>query len=149
MTTEERDKLIRFIEGFQAELDAAGIERQAKQGQSLLQDDYVNGAGVMAIRIKKFIMAMTETESSEWLSIKDAAALKGRSEQSIRDILRDAERSQQIFPSAQREGSRERGEWKLLKAEVEAWKPRAISLPTKAEAQSMYNLIVSNSQESD
>jgi hypothetical protein len=124
MTTEEREKLIRFIDEFQAILDADGTERQKKLGKSLLDDAYANGAGFMSIAVKRYLMSGLLEEDREWLSIKEAALLKHKSEQSIRTILHDSQRCKEIFPSARKEGSKERGDWKLLKKEVDAWEPR-------------------------
>jgi hypothetical protein len=68
----------------------------------------------------------------ETVSVAEAAALKGVSEQSIRDILRSDARRETSFPGAYFLGQGRRGEWRIPKAEVEAWTPRAY--PRASEA---------------
>lgn len=59
-----------------------------------------------------------------YVSVADAAALKGVSEQAVRDVLRNEKRRAAIFPGARYIGTKERGRWQLRLSEVEAWKPR-------------------------
>lgn len=56
---------------------------------------------------------------SDYLTVQEAAALKGVAEQSIRNALKRG-----AFPGAVKEGSEYRGTWYLPRAEVEAWQPR-------------------------
>lgn len=69
--------------------------------------------------------AFVSQQADAFMSIADAAMLKGVSEQAIRDILRNAARREKIFPRAERgEGDPRRAEWRLHLEDVDAWKPR-------------------------
>lgn len=63
--------------------------------------------------------------SIEYLSIQQAAALKGTSTRAIYDILSSAARRARIFPRAQKVGDGRRGVWLLHPQDVESWTPRA------------------------
>lgn len=59
--------------------------------------------------------------------VKQAAEIAAVSVQAIRDVLRDDERRAAIFPGAYRTSDHpQRGEWRIPRAEVEAYKPRRI-----------------------
>lgn len=61
------------------------------------------------------------------ISVAEAAELAGVTVQAIRDILRDDDRRAAIFPGAYRTSNHpQRGEWRIPRAEVEAWKPRRV-----------------------
>lgn len=61
----------------------------------------------------------------QYLSIQDAATLKGTSTRAIYDILSSAARRARIFPRAQKIGEGRRGVWLLHADDVESWTPRA------------------------
>lgn len=63
-----------------------------------------------------------------YLSPAEAAAKAQTSVQAVRDVLRDDERRAAIFPGAYRTSDHpQRGEWRIPRAEVEAWKPRRVN----------------------
>lgn len=53
------------------------------------------------------------------MTIKQAAELRGKSQQAFRDILRDDARRAELLPSARFVGTKERGVWYLNREEVE------------------------------
>lgn len=62
------------------------------------------------------------------IGVTRAARIAGVSVQAVRDVLRDDARRAAIFPGAYRTSDHpQRGEWRIPRAEVEAWKPRRVN----------------------
>lgn len=61
------------------------------------------------------------------VSVAQAARIADVTEQSVRDVLRDDERRKATFPSAFRWGTMQRGGWRMLRSEVEAWEPKRVN----------------------
>lgn len=63
----------------------------------------------------------------EYIGVHNASILAGVSEQAVRDVLRDDVRRVEVFPGAHRTSDHpQRGEWRIPRAEVEAWEPRRV-----------------------
>lgn len=60
------------------------------------------------------------------VSVAQAAKIADVTVQSVRDVLRNEARRKEVFPSAFRFGTMERGGWRLRRSEVEAWTPRRV-----------------------
>lgn len=67
-------------------------------------------------------------DKRDFLSPAETAAKAQTSVQAVRDVLRDDARRAAIFPGAYRTSDHpQRGEWRIPRAEVEAWQPRRVN----------------------
>jgi len=65
-----------------------------------------------------------------FLTMEEAATLKGVDRRTIYNILNNEDRNAKIFPRAFFEGAGKNGVWRIPLSEVEAWQPRVhISRP--------------------
>lgn len=69
----------------------------------------------------------------DYMSVTQAAALKGVHPEYLRSLLRDDASRRKYFPGTRRSGAGPRAPWQLLRADVLAWEPTGHGRPAGIE----------------